>query len=191
MLLNDSEPANFNGARQEPNKRIWPASQLTPKFYDNFLFKPTKTIQNNMSRAILITGATGKQGGAVISALLARQPSDFLLLAVTRNAQSTSAKRLAAKSSNIKLVEGDLDATPALFASAKAVAGTVPLWGVYSVQAMGDQKSDSETKQGKSLVDESIKAGIRHFVYSSVERGGNERSWSNPTPVLHFITKHL
>ncbi|KAI3541234.1 nucleoside-diphosphate-sugar epimerase family protein [Colletotrichum paranaense] len=143
-----------------------------------------------MSRAILITGATGKQGGAVISALLARQPSDFLLLAVTRNAQSTSAKRLAAKSSNIKLVEGDLDATPALFASAKAVAGTVPLWGVYSVQAMGDQKSDSETKQGKALVDESIKAGVRHFVYSSVERGGDERSWSNPTPVPHFITKH-
>ncbi|KAK1527227.1 nucleoside-diphosphate-sugar epimerase family protein [Colletotrichum costaricense] len=143
-----------------------------------------------MSRAILITGATGKQGGAVISALLARQPSDFLLLAVTRNAQSTSAKRLAAKSSNIKLVEGDLDATPALFASAKAVAGTVPLWGVYSVQAMGDQKSDSETRQGKALVDESIKAGVRHFVYSSVERGGDERSWSNPTPVPHFITKH-
>ncbi|KXH67046.1 nucleoside-diphosphate-sugar epimerase family protein [Colletotrichum salicis] len=143
-----------------------------------------------MSRAILITGATGKQGGAVVSALPARQPSDFLLLAVTRNAQSPSAKRLAAKSSNIKLVEGDLDATPALFTSAKAAAGAVPLWGVYSVQAMGDQKSDSETRQGKALIDESIKAGVRHFVYSSVERGGDERSWSNPTPVPHFITKH-
>ncbi|KAL0939662.1 nucleoside-diphosphate-sugar epimerase family protein [Colletotrichum truncatum] len=145
-----------------------------------------------MSRALLITGATGKQGGAVINALLQRQPSDFLLLAVTRNAQSASAQRLAAKSKNIKLVEGDLDATPALFASAKAAAGTVPLWGVYSVQvpAMNSKKSDSEVRQGKALVDESIKAGVQHFVYSSVERGGDERSWSNPTPVPHFITKH-
>ncbi|KZL78685.1 nucleoside-diphosphate-sugar epimerase family protein [Colletotrichum tofieldiae] len=143
-----------------------------------------------MSRALLITGATGKQGGAVVNALLSRQPSDFLLLAVTRNAQSASAKRLAAKSPSIKLVEGDLDAAPALFASAKTAAGAVPLWGVFSVQAMSDQKSNSETEQGKALVDESIKAGVKHFVYSSVERGGDERSWSNPTPVPHFITKH-
>ncbi|KAF4925687.1 NmrA-like family domain-containing protein 1 [Colletotrichum viniferum] len=145
-----------------------------------------------MSRALLITGATGKQGGAVINALLARQPSDFLLLAVTRNAKSASAKSLAAKSKNIKLVEGDLDATPALFASAKAAAGTVPLWGVFSVQALQTNSKNAglETTQGKALVDESIKAGVQHFVYSSVERGGDERSWSNPTPVPHFRTKH-
>lgn len=141
-----------------------------------------------MSRALLITGATGKQGGAVINALLARQPSDFLLLAATRNSQSASAKRLAAKSDRIKLVEGDLGAVPALFASAKAAAGTAPLWGVFSVQAV--QNKDEETRQGKALIDESIKAGVQHFVYSSVERGGNERSWNNPTPVPHFITKH-
>lgn len=143
-----------------------------------------------MSRAILITGATGKQGGAVVDALLNRELSDFLLLAVTRNAQSASAKRLAAKSSSIKLVEGDLDAASALFASAKASAGTIPIWGVFSVQAMSDQKSDRETRQGKALIDESIKATVQHFVYTSVERGGDERSWSNPTPVPHFITKH-
>lgn len=142
-----------------------------------------------MPRALLITGATGKQGGAVINALLARQPSDFLILAATRNAQSASAKSLAAKSDRIKLVEGNLDATPALFASAKAVAGSVPLWGVFSVQTVG-KKIENEATQGKALIDESIKAGVQHFVYSSVERGGDERSWSNPTPVQHFITKH-
>lgn len=146
---------------------------------------------SNMSRALLITGATGKQGGAVINALLARQPSDFLLLAATRNAQSASAKRLAAKSNRIKLVQGDLDATPALFTSAKAAAGSVPLWGVFSVQTVpSSKKMEDEARQGKALIDESIKAGVQHFVYSSVERGGDERSWTNPTPVPHFITKH-
>ncbi|KAI9150498.1 NmrA-like family domain-containing protein [Paramyrothecium foliicola] len=145
-----------------------------------------------MSRALLITGATGNQGGAVIDALIAKQPSDFLLLAVTRNAQSASAKRLAAKSPQIKLVEGDLDAVPALFRSAKEAAATVPLWGVYSVQvSMGKGVTlDGEVRQGKAMVDESIKAGVQHFVYSSVERGGEEQSWDNPTPVPHFKTKH-
>ncbi|GKT59843.1 NmrA-like family domain-containing protein [Colletotrichum tofieldiae] len=142
-----------------------------------------------MSRAILITGATGKQGGAVVDALLNHKSSD-VLLAVTRNANSASARRLAAKSSSIKIVEGDLDAASTLFASAKAAAGATPLWGVFSVQAMGDKKSDQETRQGKALIDEAIKAGVQHFVYSSVERGGDERSWNNPTPVPHFITKH-
>lgn len=147
-----------------------------------------------MSRALLITGATGKQGGAVFDSLLAKKPSNLLLLAVTRNANSASAKRLAAKSSSIKLVQGDLNSLPSLFHSAKTLAGRVPLWGVYSVQAaVSTDKSmtlDIEVQQGKSLVDESIKAGVKHFVYSSVERGGDERSWVNPTPVPHFKTKH-
>lgn len=145
-----------------------------------------------MSRALLITGATGQQGGAVIDALLAKRNSDFTILAVTRNPESASAKRLAAKSPSIKVVEGDLHAVPALFSSAKTAAGTMPIWGVYSVQvSMGkDASLESEVQQGTALVDESIKNGVKHFVYSSVERGGEERSWNNPTPVPHFITKH-
>lgn len=145
-----------------------------------------------MSRALLITGATGRQGGAVINALAAKQPSDFLLLAVTRNAQSPSAKRLAAKSPNIKLVEGDLESIPSLFQSAKKVAGAIPLWGVYSIQTSGGKAAilEEEVRHGKGLIDESIKAGVQHFVYSSVDRGGDERSWDNPTPVPHFETKH-
>ncbi|KAH7205236.1 hypothetical protein BKA60DRAFT_600047 [Fusarium oxysporum] len=96
-------------------------------------------------RAILVTGATGRQCGAVINALVAKLPSDFLLLAVTRNAQSASAKRLAAKSPNAKLVEGDFESIPSLFQSAKKVAGTV---------------------------------GVQHFVYSSVDRGGEGPSFA-------------
>ncbi|KAJ4258239.1 hypothetical protein NW762_008388 [Fusarium torreyae] len=145
-----------------------------------------------MSRAILITGATGKQGSAVINALIAKQSSDFLLLAVTRNKESAGAKRLAAKSSNIKLIEGDLDSIPALFKAAKQAAGAIPLWGVYSVQlSMGKGVTlEGEVRQGKGLIDESIKAGVKHFVYSSVDRGGDEKSWSHATVVPHFKTKY-
>jgi len=129
---------------------------------------------------------------AVIDALLSRPSADFTILAVTRDAKSARAKRLAAKSPSIKLVEGNLDAAPALFASAKTVAAETPLWGVFSVQVvMGKGVTlEGEVRQGKALIDESIKAGVKHFVYSSVERGGDARSWENPTPVPHFETKH-
>lgn len=149
-----------------------------------------------MTRALLITGATGKQGGSVINALLdlanSKGSPDFLILGVTRNADSPSAKRLAAKSPSIKIVEGDLNEIPALFESARKTAGGAPLWGIYSVQTfMGNGASiESEIKQGKELIDESIKAGVQHFVYSSADRGGEEHSWNNPTDIPHFKSKH-
>ncbi|UPK95382.1 hypothetical protein LCI18_006317 [Fusarium solani-melongenae] len=134
-----------------------------------------------MSRNLLIIGATGKQGGSVVEAVLARFSKDFTILAVTRNAQSPSAIHLTKKSSAVKLVEGNLDDVPSLLRAANKVASG-PIWGVYSVQG--------EIRQGKALIDESIKNHVKHFVYSSVDRGGNERSWTNPTEVPHFKTKH-
>ncbi|RSH77209.1 uncharacterized protein EHS24_003513 [Apiotrichum porosum] len=155
-----------------------------------------------MSRSILVTGATGKQGGAVIDALLkpptsqaAEDSAPFDILAVTRDPSSASATRLAAKSSTIKLVKGDMDNVPALFESARAVSPNGQIWGVYSVQAVATSSAKPEdapeTKQGVAMVDEAVKAGVQTFVYSSVDRGGEERSWNNPTPVPHFKTKHL
>jgi uncharacterized protein YbjT (DUF2867 family) len=84
------------------------------------------------SRALLITGATGKQGGSVINALL-QANAPFEILAVTRNAQSASAQRLLQKSPKIKLVTGDFNAIDEMFRKAKE-ASSVPIWGVFSVQ---------------------------------------------------------
>lgn len=85
-----------------------------------------------MSRPILITGATGKQGGGVIDALL-REDADFQILAVTRDASSSGAQKLKAKSSNIQLVEGNLDRPEEIFANAENLISQ-PIWGVFSVQ---------------------------------------------------------
>ena len=143
-----------------------------------------------MSRAILVTGAAGSQGGAVINALLSKS-ADFLILAATRNAQSSSATRLKAKSPLIKLVEGDMDRVPALFAAAKSVAGPVPLWGVYSVQIFNGKGAslENEVVQAKAMIDQAIKSSISFFVYGTVERGGDQRSWDNKTTVPHFQGK--
>jgi hypothetical protein len=107
-----------------------------------------------MARALLITGATCNHGGAVINALLAKNTKEFTILAVTWNTQSAGAKRLVSKSPSIKLLEGNLDSVPTLVSSAKSLAGSTPLWGVYSVQvSMGKGTTlDGELRQGKAII---------------------------------------
>jgi len=143
-----------------------------------------------MSKVILITGATGKQGGATINALLnSPEAKAFTLLAVTRNAESESAKKL--KDKGVKIVQGDLNDVPSIFESAKKVTSQ-PIWGVFSVQlAMGKGASaKSEEAQGKALVDGALENGVKMFVYTSVDRGGDDKSFDNPTDVPHFISKY-
>lgn len=140
-----------------------------------------------MSKALLITGATGKQGGAVINALLASPSSnDFTILALTRNTSSGSATALAKRSPNIKVVQGNLDDCAAIFKAAET-----PIYGVFSVQLPfgGGASPETEERQGKALVDAALANKVQHFVYASVDRGG-ENSASDPTNVPHFISKH-
>ena len=146
-----------------------------------------------MAKVLLITGATGKQGGSVIDALLADPTAEttFVIAAVTRNPTSKGAQALAARSPAIKIIQGDFNDTPALFRTASEIT-KAPVWGVFSVQVpMGKgQSHETEERYGKAMVDESLKQGVKQFVYTSVDRGGDEKSWTNPTPVPHFISKH-
>ncbi|RKK88075.1 hypothetical protein BFJ68_g13744 [Fusarium oxysporum] len=140
-----------------------------------------------MSRTILISGATGKQGGAVLDRLVKRN-ADVEILAVSRNPNSPSAQKLLKKSSNIKLVQGDLSDATTIFKNASEVTKQ-PIWGVFSVQSPMGQGDGAEVAQGKGLVDAALDAGVKFFVYTSVDRHG-EDSLHNPTQVPHFITKH-
>jgi uncharacterized protein YbjT (DUF2867 family) len=83
-------------------------------------------------RTVLITGATGKQGGSLVDALL-QANAPYKILALTRDAQSSSSKKLQQKSPNIRLVTGNLDAVDEIFKTAKQSTNE-PIWGVYSVQ---------------------------------------------------------
>ncbi|KUJ14583.1 putative NmrA-like family domain-containing protein 1 [Mollisia scopiformis] len=130
------------------------------------------------NKKILVTGATGQQGGAVIKALQESSPS-FQILALTRTASSNGAKALATKP-NITVVQGDHKTLPAIFEKHK------PIYGVFSVTVMG---KEAEEDQAKPLIDESIKNGVEQFVFSSVDRGG-DKSDTNPTDIPHFASKH-
>jgi uncharacterized protein YbjT (DUF2867 family) len=141
-------------------------------------------------RKILVTGATGKQGGAAIQALLDHPPPfDFRILALTRSTSSAKARKLASNR-KVELISGDLSDCHAIFDSA---GGKGSIWGVFSVTLPGMGKKedgeDKETAQGKKLVDAAVANDVKHFVYTSVDRGGS-KSDNNPTPIAHFISKH-
>lgn len=145
-----------------------------------------------MSKAILITGATGKQGGVVISALHDLPESNqFTILAITRSPTSASAQSLCKKYPEVKCITGDLNDCPAAFESAVKEAGVSSVWGVFSVQSPfgGGATLESEEKQGKDLVDAALAAGVQHFVYTSADRRG-KNSDNDATNVPHFISKY-
>lgn len=132
-------------------------------------------MSNSTSNVILVTGATGKQGGAVVRAL---RQAGRAVRAMTRNPDSDEARALAAQ--GVEVVKGDFDDIASLDAALVGVTG------VFSMQTPthpGD--TDTETRTGKALVDAAYRAGVSTFVHTSVARAGdheqfsgwNERRW--------------
>lgn len=122
---------------------------------------------------ILVTGATGKQGGATARALLA---AGRPVRALVRNPRTPAAVRLAAL--GVTLVLGDLDDPGSLRA---AMAG---VHGVFSVQTfMTKAGLGGEVRRGRAVADAAAASGVAHLVYSSV--GGADRASGVP----HFDSK--
>ncbi|MGE5176522.1 MAG: NmrA/HSCARG family protein [Hyphomicrobiales bacterium] len=125
-------------------------------------------------RTLLITGATGQQGGAILREL-AGHP-DFTLRAMTRHPDGEAARALAARGAQI--VQADLDDERSL---ARALQGA---WGVFAVQNTWEAGVEREEVQGKRIADLAKKADVQHYVYSSVA------SAHRKTGIPHFENKH-
>ncbi len=128
-----------------------------------------------MNKIILVTGATGAQGGALVPQLLKR---GFQVRALTRNPAKPAGQALARLGAEV--VAGDLDDEASL---QRACAG---VYGVFSVQnfwekGVGYQR---EVEQGCKLVRAAKAAGVQHFVQTSVA------NCDNADGVLHFQSKH-
>jgi uncharacterized protein YbjT (DUF2867 family) len=111
----------------------------------------------NKSKLILVTGATGHQGGAVLRHLRA---SGFSCRVVTRDPDKPEARSLIGH--GVEVVRGDLDDPASL---TRAVDG---VYGVYSVQTWHGVGIESEVRQGMNLIDAAKRSRISHFVQSSV-----------------------
>ncbi|KAG4438282.1 hypothetical protein IFR05_006217 [Cadophora sp. M221] len=154
-----------------------------------------------MHRNILVTGATGKQGIALIKALLHPVPDQnsqqvppetpgteseirgdleehtYHIYALTRNASSPTAKSLAEKEAHITVVQGDLDnpgSIRTIFENVKKSGEGRGIWGVFTVLAFPGLgvEADGEERQGKLLADLALEFGVECFLYSSRMGGG-------------------
>ena len=111
---------------------------------------------------ILITGATGNQGGAIARQLLA---DGYRVRAMTRDPEGDKAKALAAQGARV--VQGDLDDPKTL---ERALDGA---WGAYAVQSNSQEGGVArEEEQGKRFAELARESNIQHFVYSSVGSAG-------------------
>ncbi len=116
---------------------------------------------------VLVMGATGKQGGAVVRALLKAGRS---VRGFVRDPSSPAAQALAAQ--GVDVVKGEFTDTASLDAALTGVDG------VFSVQ-MGSQPSDPHTEvlAGKALIEAAYRANVRVIVHSSVARAGDQENF--------------
>lgn len=138
------------------------------------------------SNNILVVGATGQQGGAVVKALLGLPKSNppLHILALTRNASSPKAQALAeAHKDVLELVQGDSTDPKPIFESR-------PKGSIHAIFVVTSPGKVPEEQQAIPLIDAAVEHDVQHIVFSSVERGGDEKSWTNPTNITHFMQKH-
>jgi uncharacterized protein YbjT (DUF2867 family) len=125
-------------------------------------------------RTILVTGATGQQGGAVARALLSK---GHRVKALTRKPDSEAARHLAAAGAEV--VAGDLADT----ASVVRAAGDVDT--MFLMGNSYEAGMEEETRQGILAADAAKAAGVGHLIYSSVA------SADKKTGIPHFDSKYL
>lgn len=120
---------------------------------------------------VLVTGATGTQGGAVARLLLER---GYALRAVTRRPDSPAARALSAR--GVEVVAGDLTDRDAMDAAFRGVDAA------FSVGTPFEVGTAAETQQGVTVADAAKAAGA-FLLYSSVANADRH------THIPHFDSK--
>ena len=113
------------------------------------------------SGTVLVTGATGAQGGAAARRLLATGRRVRFL---TRDPQTAAARALIA--AGAQAAQGDLGDAASIAAAMHGVEA------VFSVQVPDITGNDKERRHGFALVQAARAAGVLHFVHTSVARAG-------------------
>jgi len=110
---------------------------------------------------VLVTGATGAQGGATARALLG---AGHRVRALVRDPRAAASQALS--EAGAELATGDLESRVSMDA---ALAGA---GAVFSVQVPDSTGNDSERRHGVALIEAALHAGVQHFVHTSVCEAG-------------------
>ncbi|MEV6925135.1 NmrA family NAD(P)-binding protein [Dactylosporangium sp. NPDC051485] len=117
-----------------------------------------------VSTTVLVTGATGRQGGSVARRLLAEGRPVRVLV---RKAATASAAALAA--AGAELAQGDFDdpaSLPPAFKDVAAVFAMPPT----AISPSGPD-TELEVRRGRALIDAAAAAGVEQVVFSTVASG--------------------
>ena len=111
------------------------------------------------NKIILVTGATGRQGGAVIRHLLQR---GFKARAITRDPEKQASQSLKPK--GVEVFKGDMEDAASLQQAMKGV------YGVFSLQNYWEKGIgyEGEIRQAQNLAQAAKGENVRHFVQSSI-----------------------
>ena len=111
------------------------------------------------ARVILVSGATGTQGGAVARELVDR---GYTVRGLPRNPDSDTSRALTEL--GVRMVRGDFDDAASLDSALEGV------YGAFSVQQYRGVGINGEIRQSEAFADAAKRAGIQHFVYTSVAK---------------------
>ena len=136
---------------------------------------------NHQNQLIVVTGATGQQGGAAARHLL---KAGWKVRALTRDVNKPAAQALAALGAEV--FHADNDDRASLDAAFKGA------YGVFAVQNywLPNVGHDGEVKQGIAAADAAQAAGVKHFVYTSVgaaHRGMGQSHFSSKLEIEDHI----
>ncbi|KPK09636.1 MAG: nucleoside-diphosphate sugar epimerase [Anaerolineae bacterium SG8_19] len=124
-------------------------------------------------RLVLVTGATGSQGGSVVQALLER---GHKVRGMTRNADSSAAEKLRLR--GVEVVAGDFIDQDSLVRAANGVDT------VFTMTTPFEEGVEAETAQGIAITNAAKEAGVGHLIYSSVANA------DKATGIPHFDSKY-
>ncbi len=127
-------------------------------------------------KTILVTGATGAQGGGVVRHLL--KSGRFKVRCLTRKPESERASALV--QAGAETVRGDLGHAESLKAAMK------DCYGVFGVTNFWEH-FEKEAFHGKNLIDAVKEAGIEHFVFSTLPSA--QKHSEGKLEVPHFDLK--
>lgn len=129
-------------------------------------------------QVIVVTGATGRQGGAVARRLRA---DGWRVRGVTRSPDSKAARALDALGVEVVQADmADLDAMRRVCAEAH---------GVFNVQNPMISGEEGELLQGRNVVDAAADAGVSHLVYGSAgpgEPGTGVAAWDSKLELADY-----
>jgi uncharacterized protein YbjT (DUF2867 family) len=116
---------------------------------------------------ILVTGATGQQGGAAAHALLER---GFEVRALVRDENKPAARQLA--DAGAALAVGDLDDPASLRSALQSVRGVFLVLTMMTGPRITPEGVAAEERRGRAVVSLASELGVDHLVYSSVGGAG-------------------